>query len=151
MAKSKVELFSSQEVALAAFAKSMAHPARVAIVAHLREHSEANCGQIVDALPLAQPTVSQHLKALSAAGMLRSRERGPMILYSLNYEALGQFCSALHRSLCTGECDYLRKMEESCATASSGVSNEEVGSVVAASAGVGTDGNGNRELAAAQA
>lgn len=99
MAKSKADLFSPEEIALAGFAKCLAHPARIAIVAFLRTQGEASCGQIVSALPLAQPTVSQHLKALMSGGLLLARESGPMIFYSLDKQRLRTFCGSLDQAL----------------------------------------------------
>ncbi|MGF1452462.1 MAG: ArsR/SmtB family transcription factor [Opitutales bacterium] len=99
MAKSKADLFPPEEIALAGFAKCLAHPARVAIVTFLRENREASCGQIVEALPLAQPTVSQHLKALLSGGLLLARESGPMIFYSLNQARIQNFCTIFRDSI----------------------------------------------------
>ncbi len=64
MAIHKKEAFTQKEQDLAEFAKALAHPARIAILKLLAQHNECIFGQIVDILPLAQSTVSQHLKEL---------------------------------------------------------------------------------------
>jgi DNA-binding transcriptional ArsR family regulator len=73
---------------LAAICKALAHPARIAIVTHLRKLNQCVCGQIVDALPLAQSTVSQHLKILRSAGVVKGEIEGPRTCYCLNPETL---------------------------------------------------------------
>ena len=67
MAFHKKEEFTVKEQELAAFAKAMSHPARIAILKILAQRNECICGEIVDVLPLAQSTVSQHLKELKEA------------------------------------------------------------------------------------
>ena len=73
---------------LARFAKALAHPARVAIVRLLMERGECICGEIVDQLPLAQATVSQHLKVLKQAGLIRGEIDPPRVCYCINPEAV---------------------------------------------------------------
>jgi len=68
MAVHKKEAFTQKEQDLAAFAKALAHPARISILKVLAQRNECICGEIVDILPLAQSTVSQHLKELKQAG-----------------------------------------------------------------------------------
>jgi len=67
--------------ALADMAKALGHPARVAIVRLLLRRGECICGDIVDKLPLAQATVSQHLKVLKEAGWIRGEVDGPRVCY----------------------------------------------------------------------
>jgi ArsR family transcriptional regulator, arsenate/arsenite/antimonite-responsive transcriptional repressor len=66
---------------LAALAKAIAHPARVAILRFLLREGDCICGGIVDRLPFAQATVSQHLKILKDAGLLRGEIDGPRVCY----------------------------------------------------------------------
>jgi len=66
---------------LARLAKALAHPARVAILRLLVRHEGCIVGDIVDELPLAQSTVSQHLKQLKAAGLVRGEVDGPRVCY----------------------------------------------------------------------
>jgi ArsR family transcriptional regulator, arsenate/arsenite/antimonite-responsive transcriptional repressor len=73
---------------LAAFAKALGHPARVQIVRLLARRSSCICGDIVDELPLAQSTVSQHLKVLKDAGLIRGDVDGPRVCYCLEPRAL---------------------------------------------------------------
>jgi ArsR family transcriptional regulator len=73
---------------LAMLAKAIGHPARVRIL-RLLSHKEARvCSQIVGELPLAQSTVSEHLRILKEAGLIRSREDAPRVGYCINYEVL---------------------------------------------------------------
>lgn len=73
---------------LAKLAKAIGHPARVHILRFL-SHKEARvCSQIVDELPLAQSTVSEHLRILKDAGLVRSSQDGPRVGYCINYETL---------------------------------------------------------------
>lgn len=82
----------------AELAQALAHPARVAIVRLLQERKTCLCGDIVEVLPLAQSTVSQHLKVLKNAGWVIGEVDGPRVCYCLNAEALKQF-KKLTRSL----------------------------------------------------
>ena len=66
---------------LAALAKAVAHPARVRIVRLLARRTSCVCGDIVDEIPLAQSTVSQHLKVLKEAGLIRGEVDGPRVCY----------------------------------------------------------------------
>ncbi len=68
---------------LAKLAKALAHPARVQIVRLLLRRTACVCGAIVDELPLAQSTVSQHLKVLKEAGLIRGEIDGPRVCYCL--------------------------------------------------------------------
>jgi DNA-binding transcriptional ArsR family regulator len=73
---------------LAALAKALAHPARVKIVRILLRKNGCICGDIVDELPLAQSTVSQHLKVLKEAGLIRGDVDGPRVCYCIEPHAL---------------------------------------------------------------
>jgi predicted transcriptional regulator len=75
--------------ALAALAKALAHPARVRILRHLARAEGCICGDLVAELGLAQATVSQHLKILKTAGLVRGRISGPATCYCLERPALG--------------------------------------------------------------
>lgn len=95
MATAKHDVFEQGEVQLAAWAKAVAHPARLAILKVLAARNTCICGEIVDALPLAQATVSQHLKALKAAGFVVGEIEGPRTCYCLNEAELHRFREAL--------------------------------------------------------
>ncbi len=88
MAVSKRDAFDADAVQLAAWAKALAHPARVAILQVLAVRASCLCGEIVDELPLAQATVSQHLKALKKAGLITGEVEGPRVCYCLDQAAL---------------------------------------------------------------
>ena len=75
----------------AAICKALGHPARVAIVMHLLQTRQCVCGRIVEILPLAQSTVSQHLKALKEAGLVRGEVDGPRVCYCLDMDLLEKF------------------------------------------------------------
>jgi ArsR family transcriptional regulator len=76
---------------LAHLAKALAHPARVQILRLLARKNACICGEIVDELPLAQSTVSQHLKVLKDAGLIRGELDGPRICYCLEPRTLRRF------------------------------------------------------------
>ena len=88
MPLTKTDLFSDRDVALARIAKALSHPARVAILRELARKNECVCGQIVDAIPLAQATVSQHLKELREAGLITGEVEGPKSCYCLDLEGI---------------------------------------------------------------
>lgn len=73
---------------LATLAKALAHPVRVQIVRMLARMHGCVCGDIVDQLPLAQSTVSQHLKVLKDAGLVRGTIDGPRTCYCIDPEGL---------------------------------------------------------------
>lgn len=91
MAFHKKEEFNRKEQELAAFAKAMSHPARIAILKLLAQQNECICGDIVEELPLAQSTVSQHLKELKNAGFIEGNIHGPRSCYCINWKAFEKF------------------------------------------------------------
>ena len=93
MAIHKKDAFIQKEQDLAEFAKALAHPARIAILKVLAQHNECICGEIVDVLPLAQSTVSQHLKELKNAGLITGTVDGPRSCYCINWKAFEKFMS----------------------------------------------------------
>jgi len=78
---------------LAALAKAVGHPARVQILRLLARREVCVCGDIVDELPLAQSTVSQHLKVLKDAGLIRGDIDGPRVCYCVEARTLRRFKS----------------------------------------------------------
>lgn len=92
MAIHKREVFEQKEQDLANFAKAIAHPARIAILKVLAQRQECICGEIVEVLPLAQSTVSQHLKELQKAGLISGTVDGPRSCYCINWETFSRFC-----------------------------------------------------------
>ena len=83
--------FTKKEQDLAEFAKAIAHPARIAILKVLAQRNECICGEIVEILPLAQSTVSQHLKELKNAGLITGTVDGPRSCYCINWKAFDKF------------------------------------------------------------
>ncbi len=71
---------------LAKFAKALGHPTRIAILKHLENQSCCFTGDLVDVLPIAQSTVSQHLKELKNAGLIQGELKPPKIKYCINIE-----------------------------------------------------------------
>jgi ArsR family transcriptional regulator len=95
MGISKSSHFNEQQNTLANIAKALGHPARLAIVEYLLKQKECVCGDIVSELPLAQATVSQHLKELKTAGIIKGNIEGNSICYCLNEETIAEFISFL--------------------------------------------------------
>lgn len=84
MGATKSYEFSAKENKLAKYAKALAHPARVAILKVLAKRQECVCGDIVDELPLSQSTVSQHLKELKEAGLIKGEIDGVRVCYCID-------------------------------------------------------------------
>lgn len=88
MGASKSDSFSHEHNEMATLFKALSHPARIAIVEYLLSVDSCICGDIVDVLPLAQPTVSQHLKELKNANIIKGSIEGTAICYCLNQETI---------------------------------------------------------------
>ncbi len=86
MGVTKTEVFSEQQNRIAELAKALAHPARIAIIQHLLKEKSCVCGDLVEILPLAQATVSQHLKELKQIGLLKGEIDPPRVCYCINEE-----------------------------------------------------------------
>jgi len=91
MAFHKKEEFGKKEQELADLAKALSHPARIAILKVLAQKNECICGEIVEVLPLAQSTVSQHLKELKNAGLIEGALDGPRSCYCINWKTFEKF------------------------------------------------------------
>ncbi len=87
-ATEKTYNLSQDEARLARMMKALGHPARWQIVRFLSENPQCITGDIVDVLPLAQATVSQHLKVLREAGLIRGTIEGPAVCYCLDGDAI---------------------------------------------------------------
>lgn len=88
MGASKTDQFTDKQNSIATLAKAIGHPARVAIIEFLLKHDSCICGDIVNELPLAQPTISQHLKELKNAGWIKGNVEGNSICYCVDEKAL---------------------------------------------------------------
>ncbi len=84
MGASKITEYSNQEIAIAKYAKALSHPARVAILNFLIKKKTCFCGDIVDELPLSQSTVSQHLKELKEAQLIKGSINGASVCYCID-------------------------------------------------------------------
>lgn len=84
MGASKAQLFTSAQNEMADMARALAHPARVAILQHLLKVNACIGGELVDELPLAQPTISRHLKELKTAGLIKGTISGNRVNYCIN-------------------------------------------------------------------
>ena len=84
MGVTKTEIFTEEQNRIADLAKAFAHPARVAILQLLAQKKACVCGDLVDELPLAQATVSQHLKELKRIGIIQGEINPPRVCYCIN-------------------------------------------------------------------
>lgn len=92
---SKTEHFTDDLARLAEQAKALSHPARLMILQVLGERGTCICGDLVEELPLAQASVSRHLKTLKEAGLIRGEIDGPRSCYCLDYDAVGSLRKAM--------------------------------------------------------
>ncbi|WP_396175736.1 ArsR/SmtB family transcription factor [Flavobacterium sp.] len=93
MGASKSESFSAEHNEMATLFKALSHPARIAIVDYLLKVDTCICGDIVNELPLAQPTVSQHLAALKNANIIKGNIEGTAICYCINSDTIAKIVS----------------------------------------------------------
>lgn len=107
MGATKTEHFTDQQNQLATIAKALGHPARIAIIEYLMKVNECICGDIVNELPLAQPTVSQHLKELKNAGIIKGNIEGNSICYCIDektIEILNTYFSKIIQTVTKAKC-----------------------------------------------
>lgn len=90
MGASKSDSFSVEHNEIASLFKALSHPARIAIVEYLLSVDSCICGDIVNELPLAQPTISQHLKELKTANIIKGNIEGTAICYCLNPDTMAK-------------------------------------------------------------
>ncbi len=84
MGLTKSEIFTDTQNQIASLAKVIGHPARVAIIQHLLKLNSCICGDLVDEIGLAQPTISQHLKELKNIGLIEGNIEGTSVCYCIN-------------------------------------------------------------------
>ncbi len=94
MALSRNDEFPVKDLTLSKWCKALSHPARIAILRNLASRGECICGDLVLDLPLAQSTVSQHLKALKEAGLVQGQVDGPRSRYCINQKNFEKFIKA---------------------------------------------------------
>ncbi len=90
MGATKTEHFTDKQNAIATLTKALGHPARIAIIEYLIKVDACICGDIVNELPLAQPTISQHLKELKNAGLIKGNVEGNSICYCIDEKAIAR-------------------------------------------------------------
>lgn len=96
MAQNKKDEFGIKSRSLAEFARVLSHPARIEILQTIAKKNECICGEIVDILPLAQSTVSQHLKELKAVGLIKGEVEGLTSCYCINWKKLEELENLLN-------------------------------------------------------
>ena len=84
MGLTKSEIFTDQQNKISVIAKAFGHPARVAILQHLFKTNSFICGDLVDEIGLAQPTISQHLKELKNIGLIKGNIEGTSVCYCID-------------------------------------------------------------------
>ena len=102
MGATKTEHFSEEQNEMAIIAKALGHPARIAILEHLLKVNECICGDLVAELPLAQPTVSQHLKEMKNAKIIKGNIEGNSVCYCIDeatIEKLHQYLKGITTKL----------------------------------------------------
>ena len=91
MGLTKTEIFSDKQNKLAVMMKALAHPARIAIIQQLLKTNACICGDLVDELGLAQATISQHLKELKNAGLIKGTIEGTSVCYCIDNKVWKQY------------------------------------------------------------
>lgn len=102
MGATKTENFNVKQNNTALMLKALGHPARIAIIEHLVKVNSCICSDIVNELPLAQPTISQHLKELKNAGLIKGSIEGTAVCYCVDagaVEKLQKYFSRLYEKL----------------------------------------------------
>lgn len=95
MGASKSAFFTDQQNQTADIFKALGHPARIAILEQILAMNACICGDLVDSLPLSQATISQHLRELKNANIIKGTIEGNSICYCINEETLNQIQSTL--------------------------------------------------------
>tara|TARA_R110002049_G_scaffold44280_5_gene129644 strand:- start:359 stop:691 length:333 start_codon:yes stop_codon:yes gene_type:complete len=95
MGLTKSEIFTSEQNKISSIAKVFGHPARVAILQHLFKIDSCICGDLVDEIGLAQPTISQHLKELKKIGLIKGNITGTSICYCIDKDNWSQMKTVL--------------------------------------------------------
>ncbi|NWK56701.1 winged helix-turn-helix transcriptional regulator [Verrucomicrobiaceae bacterium N1E253] len=99
MAFAKTEQFDPEIIEMATFASALSHPARITLLKYLLDHPDCRCSELVDTLPLSQPSCSRHLAELRKAGLVEGSQMGNEVRYHLKSERIKRFCDAFHCTL----------------------------------------------------
>lgn len=91
MGITKSEIFTKKQNKLATMLKALAHPARIAILEYVISSKSCICGDLVEELGLAQATISQHLKELKTAGIIKGTVEGTSVCYCINDKIWKQY------------------------------------------------------------
>lgn len=101
--------FTKETNEMAEILKALGHPARITIIEYLLKVDSCICGDIVNELPLAQPTISQHLKELKNAGLIKGNYEGASICYCINEEGFGKIKGFFEKTR-----NHLEKNKKNC-------------------------------------
>jgi len=96
MGLTKTEIFTDEQNELAVMLKAIAHPARISILQQIIKANACICGDLVDELGLAQATISQHLKELKNAGLIKGTIEGVSVCYCIEPKAWGKLQEELN-------------------------------------------------------
>lgn len=99
MAFAKTDEFNEENVKMAKFASALSHPARIALLKYMLDHPGCRCSDMVDAMPLSQPSCSRHLAELRKANLVAATQHGNEVHYKLNKNRIQRFCDAFHTTL----------------------------------------------------
>lgn len=101
MGVTKTAFYTEDQIEMASILKALGHPARLAIMEHLIKVNTCICNDLVNEMQLAQPTISQHLKELKNAGLIKGNIEGASICYCINEKTFEQvrhfFANAVER------------------------------------------------------
>lgn len=103
MAFAKTDQFDSAIIEMAEFSAALSHPARIALLMHLLERGECRCTDLVDAMPLSQPSCSRHLAELRKANLVEATPHGNEVRYRIKTDRIQYFCNAFHGNLNPGD------------------------------------------------
>ena len=106
MGASKLDIYTDDINQIAVIAKVFAHPARVAILQYISNQDSCICNDIVDEIGLSQPTISQHLKVINEAGLLKGNFEGKSICYCVDIDRFQEFQELFN--------SYLNKTKSNC-------------------------------------
>lgn len=107
MGATKTNHFTEQQNRIANIAKALGHPARIAIIEHLLKVNACICSDIVEEIPLAQSTISQHLKELKNVGLIKGSVEGTSVCYCIDdttFKVLKQYFKEIIISVNNQKC-----------------------------------------------
>ena len=99
MAFAKIHQFNEQTNEMAEFATALSHPARIFLLKYLLDHPDSRCTEIVNAMPLSQPSCSRHLAELRKANLVIASQHGNEVHYTLKTDRIKSFCDSFRNTL----------------------------------------------------